>query len=512
MTWEKWFSQLRRYCNWQTAWLAGLLVFIFLQNLHSLDSINQDIGRHLKTGEIIWQTKSIPRTNLFSYTEPDYPFINHHWLSELVFYWLERGVGLSGLIVFKAIIITLAFALILASIPPRRWSGGLWLTVILGWLVFFDRTDVRPEVFSYLYLAIFWLIISRLRQDRNTRWLYLLPLVQVLWTNSHIYFALGPSLVLALVLEQRKYWPLLVAVSVVTLFNPNFIQGVLAPLTILQNYGYSIVENQSIFFLTDYGILGREIALFELSLVVLIVSFFYAAAKKQFRWFEFLVALIFSILAVKMLRNFGPYALVFAPIVTANFFLYPPRLNLYPPRLNLGGTASGQTKPRIIFPLVALAFIGLLIYLTVTNRFFRRFHSAKQFGWSVPAGAAGGVEFVKQNKISGPLFNNFDVGSYLIWQLYPTQKVFVDGRPEAYSVEFFEKVYKPMQTDPVAWQKYSEQYKINYIFFDHRDLTPWAQTFLTRLSHDSAWPIIYWDNSVVIFVKRNHKNASLINR
>src|SRR3989338_6503977 len=81
--------------------LAFALLLVF--SLHNFDSIGQDIGRHLKTGEIIWQTKTVPNINLFSFTVPDHSFINHHWLAEVIFYLLNLAVGLNGLIIFKGI-------------------------------------------------------------------------------------------------------------------------------------------------------------------------------------------------------------------------------------------------------------------------------------------------------------------------------------------------------------------------------------------------------------------------
>ena len=121
---------------------------------------------------------------------------------------------------------------------------------------------------------------------------------------------------------------------------------------------------------------------------------------------------------------------------------------------------------------------------------------------SIPTGAEKAIEFVKNNNIKGPVFNNFDVGSFLIWKTYPEQKVFVDGRPEAYSQEFFENIYKPMQMDQKIWEKYSKEYGINHIFFDHRDITPWARTFLARISQDKNWERVYLDEYVVIFLKK----------
>ncbi|MEK7507196.1 MAG: hypothetical protein AAB585_01450 [Patescibacteria group bacterium] len=487
-----------------------LLTALAVLAAHSLDSINQDIGRHLKTGEVIWQTKSVPQTNLFSYTEPDRPFINHHWLSEVVFYWINRLVGLPGLIVLKVIILTAAFSLAVAAVYQRAKIWVLSPALLLGFLIFFDRSDIRPEIFSYLFLAFFLFAIFRAKYSGKFKYLYILPAVEIIWVNSHIYFIIGPALLFFLLLDQKvrrveppvfkKTLQIFLLTGLATLLNPNFIKGALAPLTILKNYGYTIVENQSIFFLTDYGILGRQIALFEISLVILIISFIVAFSQKRPVIFEFLAALFFTVLAIKMIRNFGLYGLAFGPLIALNFS-------------TLKLPTWLRTKPaKVGIYLSGLALIWILIVSAVNNNFYQWYQSGKRFGLTIPAGAARGVEFIKANKIQGPVFNNFDVGSFLIWKLYPEQKVFVDGRPEAYSTDFFEKIYKPMQTDPAVWGKYSREYGINYVFFDHYDITPWARTFLARISQDPNWSKIYLDDSAVVFIKRTPGNKNLINR
>src|SRR5579864_8396776 len=91
--------------------LAILAIFtlLFLSFLHPISAITQDLGRHLLTGKIIVQTHHVPKANLFSYTYPAFPFINHHWLSEVVFFLLTQTLGLHGLLVFTTIIATVAF-------------------------------------------------------------------------------------------------------------------------------------------------------------------------------------------------------------------------------------------------------------------------------------------------------------------------------------------------------------------------------------------------------------------
>src|SRR5436190_23282855 len=91
---------------------VSLFTLLFILFFHPITAITQDLGRHIKTGEIILQTHTVPKTNLFSYTYPDYPFINTHWLSEVVFYVVSQVVGFQGLLVFTTMIVLAAFAII----------------------------------------------------------------------------------------------------------------------------------------------------------------------------------------------------------------------------------------------------------------------------------------------------------------------------------------------------------------------------------------------------------------
>lgn len=495
--------------------ISIILLFALFTSLliHGLNSINQDIGRHIKSGQIIWETKKVYKTNLFSFTEPNNPFIDHHWLSEVAFYGLNNAIGLKGLILFKAGIILIALTLIFLSVYPQTKFWPLALSSLVGFTVFIERMDVRPEIFSYLFLAFFIFAIFKAKNESNYKYLYFLPLTQILWTNMHIYFAIGPILLLFFTIdrffEKREFFKktglILIATSAATLLNPNFIRGALVPFNILRNYGYSIVENQNIFFLRDYGISLMAINIFEISLVVLIFSFIVGFKNRRRKsLFEILTSIFIVVMAGKMIRNFGIYALTFIPIVALNLSTLTPLTTrrVVNPQLVHRWRGFGHSMSKHFYPAISV----LLIFLIWNNI------NSPRFGLTIPTGAEKAVEFIKNNNIKGPVFNNFDVGSFLIWKMYPEQRVFVDGRPEAYSVDFFEKIYKPMQKNPAIWEKYSEQYKINYVFFGHQDITPWAQKFLATISKNPDWPLIYSDQSVVIFIKRTIENKNLVSR
>jgi len=217
--------------------------------------------------------------------------------------------------------------------------------------------------------------------------------------------------------------------------------------------------------------------------------------EKKIPWYTVILLAPFIFMSHSMVRNLGPTALV----------------------LVFGMSALMQpiAKKVRVTPIKTLAFslLSIFIMISFTNNFGRRVLAQNEkFSIDIPAGSQAGIDFIKENNIQGPMFNNFDIGSFLIWKLYPDHKVFVDGRPEAYSVEFFQEVYIPMQNNPEIWNKYSKEYDINYIIFDLHDGTPWGQTFMYRIQQDSEWKIVFKDDRTIILLKNIPANKEVISR
>src|SRR5687767_2935677 len=87
--------------------LPFLYLFILLAQQDK--ALTQDLGRHIKTGQVILECICVPKTNLYSFTEPLHPFINHHWLPEVMFYLLNSLGGAGLIVLVKVLTITLAF-------------------------------------------------------------------------------------------------------------------------------------------------------------------------------------------------------------------------------------------------------------------------------------------------------------------------------------------------------------------------------------------------------------------
>src|SRR3990170_8048219 len=173
---------------------------LFLKFFHKITAMNQDLGRHFLLGEIFLKTLNVPQINLFSYTYPDFPFINLHWLSEVIFYLVFKAVGFNGLLVFSTFIVLLAFFIVFYksykdNLVPITITSLLYLGVL------FERTEIRPEIFSFLFLSLFVFILYKNR-EKPTKLIFILPFIELLWVNMHIYFAIGLSVISLFLIES----------------------------------------------------------------------------------------------------------------------------------------------------------------------------------------------------------------------------------------------------------------------------------------------------------------------
>ncbi len=475
-----------------------LCIFIFLLLivgfLHPISSLTQDLGRHIKTGEIIFTTHAIPQTNLFSYTYPDFPFINHHWFSEVIFYVFHQVFGFNGLLILTILVITTTFSLLFFTALKKGHIFAITIVSILYFRVLFERTDVRPEIFSFLFLSLFITILYKNR-DGFTRWIFLLPFLELIWVNTHIYFPIGIAviglfLVDYLIKNRKQFNPrytfILVAVlftcCISTLFNPNGIAGALYPFLVFGNYGYQIEENQTVFFLWNYFGWKTTIFYFFLSSTLLFTSLLLTIKKA--RLIDWLLAIFFTGLAFNAERNFPLF--VFGTFIAISY-----SLSLIFNTFSRISRASGFAKH------IPYLFLFLLLIWQIYQ-----VGSIRKIGFGVESGATKGVDFFLKQNLKGHIFNNFDIGSYLEYRLYPKEKVFVDGRPEAYPASFFQETYIPAQIDPKKFDEIVKKYNIQTIFFSYSDQTTLSQSFLPHISNNLACLMLYLDDYVVIFTKQ----------
>ena len=172
---------------WDRGLFCGLLLWTFLSLCYPL--VDTDFWWHLKTGEWILEKGTVPQVDLYTFTEQTTPWIDLHWGFQILMTLLYRLGNVNLVILVKAAVVTAAVAI--------GWSAGgrslpVWLKTAL-WIppviCISGRGDVRPEMLTLLFLAM-WLWIAP-RVETRPRLIWLLPLVQLVWVNCHALFVLG---------------------------------------------------------------------------------------------------------------------------------------------------------------------------------------------------------------------------------------------------------------------------------------------------------------------------------
>ena len=522
---------------------ALLLVLLTVSLIHSLEVIKFDLARMLASGSVIWQSKLVPTINLFSFTEPDQEFLNHHWLSEVFVYSLHVLGGMP-LIQIASTMLALAAALIPvvivwrlrdeafaheAPLPPLQAPGFLAVAICgpLAVLMFTYFSAPRPQNVSFLMFSIFMAILLHAKYTKQTAWLWLLPPLQALWVNFHVFFFLGPVLAATFFIDRlyrlptepwrgRELRRLIVLGTLLGLalcLNPEGLRGALYPLSVVNKTPMEVMEMRSP-LVHELDKNWTVIAL-KISIPILLLSFLLARANRR-KIFEICVTAFLLYATLKMLRNIPFWALWFFPIAVMNALDGWARAPVYAGKKAISVPVRWIKGPRgavsAALLLGGIALPAMLTHAIVTNQYYKQTGESRRFGWAVPKGALGGAGFILQHQLKGPIFNDFNVGSMLIWKLYHNERVFIDGRGDAYSSQFYNKIYLPMLESREGWLEHSERYGINLIVLGHDEASPDIERFLAERLKDPKWRLVYVDESVTIFLKAIEKNQPFLNQ
>lgn len=494
--------------------LSVLSLILIILLMVKIDLVTADVGRHIKNGEIMFvgsfeARSALLTTNYYSYTEGDAPFVNHHWLSGVVFYIVSKLAGFSGLSVLYIALMLAAFLLVFDLIRKRVSTLGLTTISLIAIPVIASRAEVRPEVVTYLLVVVFiWICSKYTENEIDKKWLWSLPILELVWVNAHIGFILGPFIIGAYLvgfvlkkdlIKASRTGLILFTASVATLANPSFIHGVLYPFKIFGVYTYRVFENQSILFLSNLGV-GNVFTFSAYEVLVVIVLISYAlAVTADWRRISvpiFIISSAFAVMGLVAIRDFPLFGLIGVVAFATNLSIVYER----------GKSWVITSESFIVIASVLLILAGSVFSLGL---FASR---SERFGIGVESGVNNAVSFFKENNIKGPIFNNYDIGGYLIYNLFPDEKVYFDNRPEAYSKKFVSDEYiRPME-DPKTFNEISDTYDFNAIFYYYRDYTPWGQAFITKTVFDPAWATVYADTSILIMLKRNTQNESVIKK
>ena len=462
---------------------AVVLGALCLLGLFSTELADTDFWWHLKTGQFLVQRHALPFPDPFAYTTPpaetgvQHFNLTHEWLSQALLYLVYAAAGFPAVILARAALLAAFCGLAgwLAGRLSRSFAAGI-ATAFAAASVAVEFAADRPALVTFLGVAVFVTVLE------TRRGLWALPPLALLWANCHGGFFLAWVVLLAYCAElpapdRRRVWLVSAASIALSGVNPNGF-GVLRTLAVYRSSPLTanLVEWQPpSLWGPPYG--------FPLLLAAAAVTL--ALAWRKVRLPHWLLFAAFAAASLLAFRNL-PLVGFLAPVLIAAYF---------PFRLNLPRAAVAWGIPALLSVALAAGIAG--------GAFFQ----LRVAGWTVPAGA---VDFVLSHHLSGPLFNTYEQGGYLIWKLWPDARVFIDGRAlsERVNSDYRQILFNTgAPADQVAGPRRDllDRYGVQVVVMNTLD---WVSGALYPLAialgnpTDNEWQLVYEDAQDVVFVRR----------
>lgn len=428
---------------YELAILAPFLLHVALARV-SLPT-DPDYWWHVKAGEYIVQSGSIPTVDPFTFTSLGKPWVAHEWLTEVGFYGMLGWWGYAGTVVVFALVSLLTW-LIVYVLCRQNGLGDAAAVIFstIGFIIASPCINVRPQMLTLLLAAVFTLILHSYRSG-SYRLLLFLPLALVLWVNLHGGFVVGIALialrlagdVVDSLMARRPAIPRpLVATLVValaaTLVNPH------GPGIWAYSFSYFEAGNPSQAYIQEWqppDLRNPQCWAFGAALVS---SLAVGLARQPIRGYQVIGSLGFAFLALQSTRHLPFFGVFAIPVLGAAWVAVVPAL-----RTRL---AESDIR-RLLLPVAAALTVVILVADLGPSR-------EVTLGWqpgnkTYPAGAVAALQASTEG---GRLLNEYDWGGFLIYGLYPTWMVYIDGRMDVHGARPAQDLLTALNAQP-GWER-----------------------------------------------------------
>ena len=482
-----------------------------------------DIGWHIRNGEQILASHSIPRKDDFSSTMQGERWFAWEWLYDLVLGILHRTMGLNGVVWLAALMISATMTLLIGQLV--RTGTGLPLAIVLMLLAEMAAAIhlyARPHIVSWLFTLV-WLIAlehwtSRVDASKSpARWLpWFFPISMVFWVNVHGGWIFGlavlgiyavsaaiesirePDVLSKICARQRARTMSLAFVwsAVVTLVNPCGWR--------LHSHIYRYLGNRYLMNKIDEfrspNFHGWSERAFSAVLILALLAF--VGRRRSIPIRHALLAALAAYAGLYASRNL-PVAsiilvLVAGPLLWENVTAERPGalrvLRAASAKMNAFGRRMDEQELRLCghsWP-TAVTLVMLAVCLNGGKLGSRQLVNADFDPEHLPVNAA---DFLARESSPQPVFSPDSWGGYLIYRLYPKRRVVMDDRHDLYGSDRVRDYLVLAQVEP-GWRDVLEKWRIHTIVF------PRNSTLVGILRElPQEWDVVYEDKLAVVMEK-----------
>lgn len=511
--------------------LFSLSFFSFFKN----KLWDYDFWWHIATGRYIVAEQHLPEKDPFSFTttmeenknlfpERENFILKQYWLAQVIFYSIFDSVGAGGIMFLRAILL---FLTLLIAFRWLQRSGVSFHFLFISTFFLFNslsrHTGERPVLFSIFFIAAVLFLLEDFR-ERKTKRLFLLVPLMLLWSNMHGGFIIGNIAIAVYMLGE--------------LLKIIFRKSIYTKQESMVFYSAAILAIGASYINPtgwDAFLIGfsHKYDIFTEGIQEYMSPFFFFTEKiTSVDYIYLILAAMFP--AILILRN---KQLNLTHVMLLSGFLY----------------MSLTARRYIIFYVIAATMlvvkeidtiVNTMIKKRVSERFYKGMESAfvvaalcstlffmagylnyGKFNFGVDKDITvpeSAVNFIKENRIEGNMFNDLPYGGYIAWRLYPWKKTFIDSRALNYNgileMEWimgatdFDKNSKPSARNVPLCERLLNHYKINLVILSLSDVFGSVHSLIFKLLEDDKWVPVYRDAISIVFVRNAEQNRSLIER
>jgi len=457
----------------------------------------------------------------FSWTPASSQMLYCAWASELILNWLWTHVGMWSLFLLRYAALFLVIGLMWDY--ARRLQLALWpltyFVLLVAVLAVSAGTIIKPELFSLLFmnLAVWAFFRGRLAARQGASplpWLYLIPILVLLWVNFHGAHILLAPLLLATAageglnlwfsqiktLSKRAYGHLLLAwglCGLAVLANPY---GLTYPLQLFQDnvLGRTARPDEvwnaamrSVFEVTGPGIsllhLGMVMAL--LLIGVFIWRTLAASRRGGSLDFTFLLAnLAYVPLFIAYLRS----TWFWVPVFVYSFFFAASQARAWQGESGRPKRFAGLMGRGAALGAVVAAFI--ILSSSAVWSIWRHPSPRSWLGFGIGyVNPVPEAEFLAASTIGPRLINLFDSGGYLLWRLWPRYQVMCDQRSFPY-LSWFDQLYAFSKGE--NFEAFLAEHPADAAVIDLERKPVWRQ-----FQRAQSWKLAYYGPTAAVFVR-----------
>ena len=453
---------------------------------------------HILTGQWILDHGQFPTVDFYSYTAVGRRWISGEWLSEIFLALAFKFGGWRGVVILSAIACATVVSILCSYLLQNvRFSLAVGWAAITAFAMG-PHYLARPHLFSYI-LMLLWLIVLLNAYDRKDFRppIITLAILMILWCNLHGSFTLGLIMLYVFggiacyekIVQQnyigfRQILIAMLVVSASALINPYGIYPALLTLEVAKlNYIMQHIPewqspNFQIYKLHLYllvglfaTMIGFGIRLRGPRLVLFCMFMFLGLSHARGLVMFFLITPIILAQPVAKLSEFWGTAIT-----------------------DRSSNAAGLADPILSYLQKHLVLIPAMC---LAGAAFATTLSWARIDVGPPEEIApkSAVDFVKQNGITGNVFNSFSFAGYLMFRGIPT---FIDSRSPPYSDNFMQNYNGAVNLVDInkAFQLLDE-YKVNWVI-----LHPTIEPLAVALARNKFWDEVYSDKYSVVFVRR----------